>query len=51
VKSEGLFYEGIKVTVRFCFKLGLALVTSDGGIIAKCGVDKSVNTSETHEKR
>jgi len=34
--------------MRFCFKLGLVLVTSNCGITAECGVDKSVNTSAAH---
>jgi len=34
--------------MRFYFKLGLVLVTSDCGITAVCGVDKSVNTSAAH---
>jgi len=34
--------------MRFCFKLGLVLVTSDCGITAECDVDKSVNTSVVH---
>jgi len=34
--------------MRFCFKLGFVLVTSDRGITAECGVDKSVNTSAAH---
>ena len=39
---------GIKVTMRFCFKLGLVLVTSDCGITADCYVDRSVNTNTAH---
>ena len=42
---RGSVLPGIKVTMRFCFKLGLVLITSDCGITAGCGVDKSVNTS------
>ena len=42
---RGLFYQGLTVTMRFYFKLWLVLVTSDCGITAECGVDKSVNTS------
>jgi len=34
--------------MRFNFKLGLVLVTSDCGITAECGVDKSVDTSAAH---
>jgi len=34
--------------MRFYFKLGLVLVTSDCGITAECDVDKSVNTSPAH---
>jgi len=34
--------------VCFYFKLGLVLVTSDCGITAECGVDKSGNTSTAH---
>ena len=47
VRSEiwGSVLPGFKVTMRFYFKLGLVLVTSDCGITAKCGVDKSVKTS------
>jgi len=47
-KSEGLFYQGLEVTMRFYFKLWLVLVTSDCGITAECGVDKSVDTSAAH---
>ena len=39
---------GIKDTMRLCFKLGLALVTSDCESTAECGADKSVSTSEAH---
>ena len=45
---RGSVLPGIKATMRFCFKLGLVLVTSDCGIIAECGVDKSVNTRAPH---
>jgi len=34
--------------MRFCFKLVLVLITSDCGITAEFGVDKSVNTSAVH---
>jgi len=34
--------------MRFCFKLGLVLVTSDCGITADCYVDRSVNTNTAH---
>jgi len=36
------------VTMRFYFMLGLALVISDCGITAECGVKKSGNTSAAH---
>jgi len=38
----------IKVTMCFYFMLGLVLVTSDCGITAECGVNKSVNTRAAH---
>ena len=34
--------------MRFKFKLGLVLVTSDCGITAECGVDKLVNIRAAH---
>jgi len=34
--------------MRFCFKLGLVLITSDCGITAECDVDKLVNTNPAH---
>ena len=45
---RGSVLPGTKVTLCFCFKLGLVLITSDCGITAECGVDKSVNTSAVH---
>jgi len=42
---RGFVLPGIKVTMCFCFKLGLVLVKSDCGMTAKCDEDKSVNTS------
>ena len=45
---RGSVLPGIEVTMGFCFKLGLVLFTSDCGLTAECGVDKSVNTSSTH---
>jgi len=39
---------GIEVTMRYYFMLGLVLVTSDCGITAECGLNKSVNTSAAH---
>jgi len=47
-ETRGSVLPGIKVTMRFCFKLRLVLVTSDCGITAECGVDKSINTSAEH---
>jgi len=44
---RGSVQPGIEVTMRFCFKLGLVLVSSDCGITAD--VDKSVNTSAAHD--
>jgi len=45
---RGSVLPGFRVTMRFYFKLWLVLVTSDCGITAECGVDKSVNTSTAH---
>ena len=45
---RGSVLPGLKVTMRFYFKVGLVVVTSNCGITAEYGVDKSVNTSAAH---
>jgi len=47
-ETRGSVLPGINFIMRFCFKLGLVLVTPDCGIAAECGVAKSVNISAVH---